>query len=384
MTCFAMSSAEDGERLTAEHHGRSAPSSRLLGDVTLRTIDLFAGCGGLSLGLAQTGAFESVLAIDSDTDAAETYRANFTETEVIAGRIETVRAVPLADVVVGGPPCQGFSALNRGKVGMERRELWRQYVRVLEVSGAEVFVMENVPELLCSAEFRAFERAAHQLGFSTFADVLDAADYGVPQRRRRAIVIGMRGGTPRRPSARHTGPQSQLFAQRPPWRTFREAVRGLPLTPDGRDWHRPRQPTAMSLRRYAAVPHDGGNRFQMQENLDADGLGHLVPACWRRKPTGTTDVFGRLWWDRPSVTIRTEFYKPEKGRYLHPSQDRPITVREAANLMSFPRGFVFPEHQSMTAVGRQIGNAVPPLLARAIGESIVSSLGLVSPASAAA
>jgi DNA (cytosine-5)-methyltransferase 1 len=121
----------------------------------------------------------------------------------------------------------------------------------------------------------------------------------------------------------------------------------------------------------------------MQARLDADGLGHLVPTCWRQKPTGTTDVFGRLWWDRPSVTIRTEFYKPEKGRYLHPSEDRPITVREAANLMSFPRSFVFPEHQSMTAVGRQIGNAVPPRLARAIGAGIISLLGSV-PATQAA
>ena len=352
--------------------------------MALRTIDLFAGCGGLSLGLAQGGAFVSVLAVDSDPDAAETYGANFPETEVIVGPVETVKTVPRADVLVGGPPCQGFSALNRDKVGMERRALWRQYLRVLEASHAEVFVMENVPELLRSAEFRAFEEAARGLGFAIFADVLDAADYGVPQRRRRAIVIGMLGGQPRRPLPTHSGARSELFEQLPAWRTFRDAVSGLPLKPDGRDWHRPRRPTEVSLLRYAAVPHDGGDRFQMQARLDAEGLGHLVPACWRRKPTGTTDVFGRLWWDRPSVTIRTEFYKPEKGRYLHPSENRPITVREAANLMSFPDGFVFPEHQAMTAVGRQIGNAVPPLLARAIGASIASSLGCAHAAREAA
>lgn len=340
----------------------------------LRTIDLFAGCGGLSLGLAQSGGFVSVLAVDSDPDAAETYRANLPETEVITGLVETVRAVPRADVVVGGPPCQGFSALNREKVGMERRALWRQYLRVLEASRAEVFVMENVPELLRSAELRAFEKAARALGFALFVDVLDAADYGVPQRRRRAIVIGMLRGHPRPPVPTHSAESPALFGERPAWRTFRDAVRGLPLKPDGLNWHRPRRPTEMSLLRYAAVPHNGGDRFQMQARLDADGLGHLVPACWRRKPTGTTDVFGRLWWERPSVTIRTEFFKPEKGRYLHPSEDRPITVREAANLMSFPATFVFPEHQSMTAVGRQIGNAVPPLLARAIGASIATSL----------
>ena len=112
----------------------------------------------------------------------------------------------------------------------------------------------------------------------------------------------------------------------------------------------------------------------MQRNLDSANLGHLVPRCWRDKPTGTTDVFGRLWWDRPAVTIRTEFYKPEKGRYLHPSAHRPITVREAARCMSFPDDFVFPDHQRMVSVRRQIGNAVPPLLARNLALALADAL----------
>jgi len=112
----------------------------------------------------------------------------------------------------------------------------------------------------------------------------------------------------------------------------------------------------------------------MQRNLDRAGLGDLVPTCWRNKPSGTTDVFGRLWWDKPSFTIRTEFYKPEKGRYLHPSEHRPITVREAARCMSFGDEFVFPVHQSMTSVAKQIGNAVPPLLAQAVAEAVLTAL----------
>lgn len=137
-------------------------------------------------------------------------------------------------------------------------------------------------------------------------------------------------------------------------------------------------PTEESKRRYKSVPRDGGNRFQMQVNLDRNGLEDLVPPCWRNKPTGTTDVFGRLWYDRPAVTIRTEFFKPEKGRYLHPSAHRPITVREAAKLMSFPDDFEFPEHQSMTSVAKQIGNAVPPLLAQKIAESLALHLDSAS------
>jgi len=112
----------------------------------------------------------------------------------------------------------------------------------------------------------------------------------------------------------------------------------------------------------------------MQKTLEEQGRGHLVPPCWRNKPTGTTDVFGRLWWDKPASTIRTEFFKPEKGRYLHPTENRPITVREGARLMSFPDDHVFPEDQSMTSVARQIGNAVPPLLAKAIAETLAQDL----------
>ena len=133
-------------------------------------------------------------------------------------------------------------------------------------------------------------------------------------------------------------------------------------------------PVLKSVQRYMAVPQNGGDRFQMQDNLDRAGRGHLVPACWRNKPRGTTDVFGRLWWDRPALTIRTEFFKPEKGRYLHPSEDRPITIREAARLMSFSDSFVFPETQSMTSVARQVGNAVPPLLARQIAIELGAQL----------
>jgi DNA (cytosine-5)-methyltransferase 1 len=337
-------------------------------------IDLFAGCGGMTLGFRETGRFRSVLAVECDPSAAETYRLNFGE-HVAGVPIEDVARFPSVDVVIGGPPCQGFSPLNRDLVGFERRGLWREYLRALRQAEPQAFVMENVPELLRSAEYSEFKRQAQRLGFTIDEDVLNAADYGVPQRRRRAIAMGVRSEAVPWPAASHFDPEaSEVGPGGAPWVTFREAVSGLPLRPDGKVWHRRRNPRPESIRRYKAVPRDGGDRFAMQRNLDRAGLGHLVPRCWREKPTGTTDVFGRLWWDRPACTIRTEFYKPEKGRYLHPSAHRPITLREAARCMSFPDDFVFPEHQSMTSVGRQIGNAVPPLLARRIAESLVEVL----------
>jgi DNA (cytosine-5)-methyltransferase 1 len=354
----------------------------------LTLVDLFAGCGGMTRGFEDSGMFRSVFAVEFDRDAAATYAANFGD-HVACGPIEDVASFPAADVVIGGPPCQGFSPLNREAVGFERRGLWREYLRALEAVEPQAFVMENVPELLRSAEYVEFRRQAEKLGFEVEAEILNAADFGVPQRRRRAIVIGTRVGTPPWPSPTHVEEGSMSLvthratkdmdppdpaAERARWVTFREAVDGLPLRADGRGWHRPRNPRPESVRRYKAVPRDGGDRFAMQRNLDRAGLGDLVPRCWREKPTGTTDVFGRLWWDRPALTIRTEFYKPEKGRYLHPSAHRPITVREAARLMSFPDDFVLPEEQSMSSIARQVGNAVPPLLARRIAESLAASL----------
>jgi DNA (cytosine-5)-methyltransferase 1 len=334
-------------------------------------IDLFAGCGGMTRGFLDSGRFRSVRAVEFDPDAAATYRENFGD-HVIELPIEDVAVFDRADVVIGGPPCQGFSPLNRDAVGFERRGLWREYLRALEQAQPKAFVMENVPELLVSAEYTEFKARVEALGFTVEEGILNAADYGVPQRRRRAIAIGSRTGSAPWPEPTHADPDSEHG--REDWVTFRQAVDGLPLQPDGKSWHRSRNPRPFSVRRYKAVPRDGGNRFQMQKNLDRAGLGELVPRCWREKPTGTTDVFGRLWWDRPACTIRTEFFKPEKGRYLHPSAHRPITVREAARCMSFDDSFVFPEDQAMTSVARQIGNAVPPLLARRIGEALAAHL----------
>lgn len=159
----------------------------------------------------------------------------------------------------------------------------------------------------------------------------------------------------------------------PKWRTVRDAIADLPEPvkttiegPAPLDLHIKRNPTPKSIERYKAVPPDG-NRFDLQRNAP-----EITPQCWIRKKSGGTDLFGRLWWDRPSVTIRTEFFKPEKGRYLHPDQHRPITHREAARLMGFPDDFQF--FGSKTEIARQIGNAVPPALAGGLGRMVLETL----------
>ncbi|MDX8152073.1 DNA cytosine methyltransferase [Patulibacter brassicae] len=333
--------------------------------MTFRVVDLFAGCGGMTLGFEATGRFRSIFAVEFERPAAATYARNFGE-HVAAKPIELVEEFPATDVLIGGPPCQGFSPLNMRGVGLERRDLWREYLRALDQSAPSVFVMENVPELLRSAEYLAFREAATELGYQVDGRILNAADYGVPQRRRRAIVIGSRVGDVVWPAPTHS--QSGEDGS-PRWRTFRDAVAGLPLEPDGHNWHRSRNPRPISIERYKTIPGEGEGRFDLAQRRP-----DITPACWLRKPTGSTDVFGRLWWDRPAFTIRTEFYKPEKGRYLHPSEHRPITLREAARCMTFPDEFAFPEDQGMTAVAKQIGNAVPPRLAEHLAQAIAAML----------
>jgi DNA (cytosine-5)-methyltransferase 1 len=241
-----------------------------------------------------------------------------------------------------------------------------------------MFVMENVPELLGSSEFSLIEARTKKMGFKLIYGKLNAADYGTPQTRRRAVIIGWKPGLvapPSLPQPTHSRlPTHGLL----PWQTVRDAISDLPK-PVGTEirncshplnLHFGRTPTPISMERYRAVP-PGGNRFDLQSRAP-----HITPLCWIRKTSGGTDLFGRLWWDRPSVTIRTEFFKPEKGRYLHPQQHRPITHREAARLMGFLDDFPF--QGTKIEIARQIGNAVPPPLAGAIAKVIRSSLEGVS------
>lgn len=357
-----------------------------------KLIDLFCGCGGMTRGFMDTGKFESVFANDWNQDAVSSYKANFDTTgeHTVGGDLIELLSdpkfkVPSADVVIGGPPCQGFSLLNKNRVGDPRRSLWYQFMKVVKASGAKVLVMENVRQLLSSEEFSQIKTTIHELGFKHLeARVLLAADYGVPEMRYRTIIMASRDTPVSLPRPAYFNPkhipelqnQGDLFYQVPirPWRTVEQVIRDLP-PPEGTeirdlppplDLHFGRNPTPVSMDRYRAIP-SGGNRFDLQKNRP-----DITPGCWIRKKSGGTDLMGRLWWDRPSVTIRTEFFKPEKGRYLHPDQHRPITHREAARIQSFPDDFLF--KGTKTEIARQIGNAVPPRMAKSIAAQVLDCL----------
>lgn len=325
------------------------------------------------------GKYESILAIDNNSDAVKTYNKNFGSHCAQADIQEWLEKneVPKADIVVGGPPCQGFSLLNKNRANDGRRAMWEHYMRFVELSQASVFLMENVVGLLKSDEFLDIKKKAEELGFKLLnPTVLNMAYYGVPQTRKRAVILGIKVDDFEKvdeikfPPEKTNKEPGQFFAL-PDWVTVKDVLSDLP-EPDGvevrtdvlppLDLHFGRTPTPKSLERYKAVP-PGGNRFDLQKNRP-----DITPNCWLKKKSGGTDLFGRLWWDRPSVTIRTEFFKPEKGRYLHPESHRPITHREAARLMSFPDDFKFVG--SKIEIARQIGNAVPPKFAAVLAEHI--------------
>lgn len=337
--------------------------------------------------------FEPVWANDCNTYAVETYNFNFGNHCVSGDIVDLLRdaatTIPQAEVVIGGPPCQGFSLLNKLRNGDHRKQLWRPFMEVVARSRATVFVMENVPQLIGSVEHEKILEVAAGLGFSTASARLCAADYGVPQLRWRAFIIGCKFADPKVvfPPKRTNYPTDhnhrRNFAEKEvpyisdprPYKTVKDAIGDLgpPMgteirdEPPPYDLHFGRNPSPKSLKRYMAIPEEGMNRFDLQKCAP-----HLMPECWVKKTSGGTDLFGRLWWDKPGVTIRTEFFKPEKGRYLHPAQHRPITHREAARIQSFPDEFRF--IGSKIEVAKQIGNAVSPLLAARLADCVTALL----------
>lgn len=357
-------------------------------------IDLFAGCGGMTQGFVKEG-FIPQAAVEWELPAAATYAANFGEGHAHCIDIADFQQINRSDVVVGGPPCQGFSNLGSKDPEDPRNKLWKEYVRVVLEANPQVFVMENVDRFAKSSEFSLLIDALNGGKLKRWkhydTKVLNAADYGVPQRRNRTILIASRVGPVRLPEPTHSKDPGDSGLKR--WASVRSVISGLPEVPATtelpasqveyfgfkvrgtfkmRDLHFGRRPLEMSLERYDCIP-PGGGRFDLPD--------HLMPPCWAKKPTGTTDVMGRMLWDAPSLTIRTEFFKPEKGRYLHPQWERDdperrvnrvITHQEAALIQTFPEEFAW--CGSKTDIARQIGNAVPPVLAQSIARLVIDRL----------
>lgn len=345
-----------------------------------RMIDLFAGVGGLSLGFELSG-FEVVVANEYDPSIAEAYIKNRISPNMI---VDDITKLPIrdtferykgnVDVVVGGPPCQGFSAKGQRKsINDPRNFLFHYFVDVVETVSPEYFVMENVPGLL-TTEGGFFKKEIMDLfghlGYTVNAEVLCAADYGVPQNRHRAFFIGKRG------SSRPVEMPLKLEKRTTIWEAISdlaflssgegEEIQEYRMAPQSHYQQILRKGSSMlynhvatnhselALTRLAMIPPKGGKEFLPPEHHTKS----IYSGTWERMDA-----------DDVSVTITTRFDTPSSGKFTHPFLDRAITVREAARIQSFPDTFRF--FGTKGSQMKQVGNAVPPLLAKAVAETIV-------------
>lgn len=354
-------------------------------------LDFYCGCGGMSAGFLLTRqshtAFHIVAGIDTDPSALDTFRANIGAPGIRADireigakperllevipffRPETMR--PL--VFIGCAPCQGFSALRKGDDrDDDRNSLMNSFASIVNHYLPNYVVMENVPEILKGKFCDYYSSAAstlRQCGYDLSESIVDLSLYGVPQRRRRAVVLGSLNGCVQLPPP----PFSASSA-----RTVRDAIAHLlPLRAGEVDpadpTHRAPDHTPRLIKLFEQIPPNGGDRRSIPKAL------HI--AAHRRldgsQTPGFTDVYGRLRWDTPSVTITAKSRSPSSGRFLHPEQHRNITIREAALLQGFPANYTF--FGPPTQQYRQIGEAVPPLFARFIATSILDNVSPMRP-----
>lgn len=330
----------------------------------LTAIDLFCGCGGLSLGLRRA-KFKVVAAIDNDELAVKTYQENHKRTHTIEDDIRAVDATTLMmelglrpgelDLLAGCPPCQGFSTLRTLNGGRQVEEpmndLVYEFVRFVRTYLPKAVMMENVPGLLTDDRLAQIKRELDGLEYSCDAKVLNAEDFGVPQRRKRMILIGLRQGCPAFASpVRKRRTVADAIQQLPPPSVSEDPIHNYAVR---------RADQVMALIR--RIPKDGGSRTDLPEE---DQL-----KC-HQGFDGFKDIYGRMAWRQPAPTITGGCINPSKGRYLHPQEDRAITLREAAMLQGFPKSYKFDLSQGRYPAAQLIGNAFPPKFAEHHARSI--------------
>jgi DNA (cytosine-5)-methyltransferase 1 len=362
--------------------------------VKLTVVDLFSGAGGMSTGFHRHGAFEIVGAVDlekgkpgngvsagTSTMCNPTYRRNI---GIEPWNQDIARLDPKAlmrrlgfrrgglDVLISCAPCTGFSQKNATNhvIDDPRNSLIGRTADFVDALLPRFLVMENVKELLTGVQrhhYDALRARLAELGYDMHADVHDLSTFGLPQRRTRALLIAVRDGLAS-PLPHPTGVI----------RTVRETIGHLPLVEAGfvhesDPMHVAPRLTARVLERIRAIPKNGGSWADIMGDPKRSAVKKrelLTPSMFRARPGSFPDVYGRLWWDRPAITITRECAHVGNGRYVHPEQDRLLTVREMALLQGFPADYVF--EGPLTARYNQIGDAVPPLISAQLAEHVAT------------
>jgi len=319
-----------------------------------KAIDIFSGLGGLTVGLKKAG-FKVIGAIEIDHLSVETYKANHPRVRVWETDIRNLDSCEVAnvlglrqlslDLLAGCPPCQGFSSMRtlNGSVEINdpRNDLLFDFERFVRVLRPRSVMMENVPGLADDVRFIAFCKRMRQMGYIGNHHILDAAKYGVPQRRKRLIYLAGLGCS--------INPADPVTRER----TVRRAIGNLPRAGESGDpvHDMPEHHSKRIADVIARIPSNGGSRTDLGSEYQLD--------CHKRCD-GFKDVYGRMKWDDVAPTITSGCFNPSKGRFLHPEENRCITMREAAILQTFPRHYKFPLVSNKSAIAAMIGNALPP------------------------
>ena len=360
-----------------EPQGRPFPSPITNGQGSMTTakdsaktaIDLFCGCGGLSLGLRRAG-FRVIAAVDNDALSASTYATNHKNTLVLQKDIrevdpkslmEDLRLTPgELDLLAGCPPCQGFSTLRTLNGGRDiddpMNDLVLEFARFVEAFLPKAIMMENVPALSTDKRLTRLQEHLKALRYIHEARIRDAALYGVPQRRRRLILLARRGEAPKfaLPASRRRSVAGAIRRLRSPSHST-DLVHNYAVR---------RADHVMSMIR--RIPKNGGSRTDLSDDAQLE--------C-HRNFDGFKDVYGRMSWGGPAPTITGGCINPSKGRFLHPEADRAITLREAALLQGFPASYRFDLSRGRYPAAQMIGNAFPPRFAELHARVLHRQLG---------
>jgi DNA (cytosine-5)-methyltransferase 1 len=333
-------------------------------------IDIFCGCGGTTQGVKDAG-FRVLAGVELDGLAVKTFRANHKRVKVWHEDVSDLTPNVLLDhhglrrgqldLLIGCPPCQAFSPmrrLNGRKLIRDKaaKDLVFEYLKFVEGLFPKVILLENVPRLIEDYRFNEVRQRLRELGYVGRPAIFNAAEYGVPQRRRRMIFIASRVGV----IDYAVGDDKQM-------KTVRQTIAKLPKPGNTRDalHNLPEVRSPKVAKLIARIPMNGGSRFALGEDEQLE--------C-HKKCDGFKDVYGRMAWDAISPTITSGCVNPSKGRFLHPEQNRTITLREAALLQSFPRKYRFSLDRGKFAAALMIGNAFPPLFVKPHAEQICKHL----------
>jgi len=347
-------------------------------------IDLFCGAGGLTLGLKRAG-FNVIAGVELYPEMAKTYKANHPRTKLLIKDVRELTGKEIfrltgrrkIDLVAGCPPCQGFSQLTeKYKRRDSRNDLVLEMARLIEEIEPRMVMMENVPGIVTKGKaiLDKFVRRLRKLRYCVNMDVLQMADYGVPQSRRRFVLVAGKGFDVPLPEPTHYA-KGDKEKNLKPWAMLEQVIKDMPEPvmlsfalqnggPARFNWHIVRDLKEVSIKRLEAIK-EGDNRLALPR--------HLRPKCHKTKKAGFRNVYGRLSWDSVSGTITTGCTTPCMGRFGHPSETRTISIREAALIQTFPMNYRF-KTKFMNAACDLVGNALPPRFAAVVGKICINAL----------